>query len=149
LIDYHSSPVGHTGLIQRKTGAFDAYPNPVELLEIRIILETATRFRVQILQHEKDRYQVPFPKLPDPPAVQPELMDYEISVVKDPFALRVLRKSGGEVLFDTSASGFSFYDQFIEISSFLPSRFIYGLGEHSDRLLHPTDYTRFVSLIIL
>lgn len=42
-----------------------------------------------------------------------------------------------------SAAPFIFADQFIQLSYFLPSKFIYGLGEHRDTLLHNTNWTRF------
>lgn len=36
-----------------------------------------------------------------------------------------------------------FCDQFLQISSFLPSKYIYGLGEHRDSFLHSVNWTRF------
>ena len=36
-----------------------------------------------------------------------------------------------------------FSDQFLQISSLLPSTYIYGLGEHRDSLLHSVNWTRF------
>ena len=146
LVDAHDTPNGFSGLIQRKTDSFNVYPSPIELLQLKITFDTNDRLRIQIFDSQKARFQVPFPILPEPPATHPDHLNYVLRVQQDPFSLQVARKNGGEVLFDTSAGGFSFYDQFIEISSFLPSNYIYGLGEHSDRLSHPLDYTRSVVL---
>ena len=39
--------------------------------------------------------------------------------------------------------GFIYANQFLQISSFLPSGNIYGLGEHQDSLRHSTNWQRF------
>ena len=36
-----------------------------------------------------------------------------------------------------------FSDQFLQLSTFLPSKYVYGLGEHRDTLLHSVNWTRF------
>ena len=38
--------------------------------------------------------------------------------------------------FDTTGTKLTFADQYIEITTSLPTNYIYGLGEHRDRLLH-------------
>ena len=38
--------------------------------------------------------------------------------------------------FDTTGTKLTFADQFIEITTSLPTNYIYGLGEHRNRLLH-------------
>ena len=43
--------------------------------------------------------------------------------------------------FNSAVGGMIFEDQFIQISSLLPSHVLYGLGEHVDPLLLDTKWT--------
>ncbi|EDV25110.1 uncharacterized protein TRIADDRAFT_56702 [Trichoplax adhaerens] len=58
---------------------------------------------------------------------------YDVEVKTDPFAIVVKRRSTNTIIFDSSVSGFIYEDQFLEISSKLPSKYFYGLGEHEHR----------------
>ena len=44
--------------------------------------------------------------------------------------------------FNTSLGALIYSDQFLQISNSLPSKYIYGLGEHVDELLHNVNWTR-------
>jgi len=56
---------------------------------------------------------------------------YEVEFTNEPaFSFRVVRKSSGTVLFDTCLGGFTFADQFLQFSTRLPSRNLYGIGEN-------------------
>lgn len=82
--------------------------------------------------------------LPDPPQFAANKTLYDIQLSRYPFYFRIYRKDTGTLLFDTSAGVLSFYDQFVELSSYLPSRYIYGLGEHLDNhFMHSVEWNRF------
>ncbi|NXV93741.1 LYAG glucosidase, partial [Calonectris borealis] len=67
---------------------------------------------------------------------------YGLQVNQDPFGLVVYRQRGGQVLLNTTVAPLFFADQFLQISTSLPSRFISGLGEHLTPLVLDTAWTR-------
>ncbi|NWU48360.1 LYAG glucosidase, partial [Dromas ardeola] len=67
---------------------------------------------------------------------------YEVRVNQEPFGLVVSRQCGGPVLLNTTVAPLFFADQFLQISTSLPSRFISGLGEHLTPLVLDTAWTR-------
>ncbi|NXH72374.1 LYAG glucosidase, partial [Hydrobates tethys] len=64
---------------------------------------------------------------------------YGVQVNQDPFGLVVYRQQGG---LNTTVAPLFFADQFLQISTSLPSRFISGLGEHLTPLVLDTAWTR-------
>src|SRR5271165_1253769 len=59
------------------------------------------------------------------------------------FNIEIKRKSDPQtVLFDMSAGGFVFDDQFLQITTKLPSDFVYGLGENTHQTLKH-DFNQF------
>ncbi|NXS41999.1 LYAG glucosidase, partial [Balaeniceps rex] len=67
---------------------------------------------------------------------------YGLQVNEDPFGLVVYRQRGGQVLLNTTVAPLFFADQFLQISTSLPSHFISGLGEHLTPLVLDTAWTR-------
>ncbi|NXM66690.1 LYAG glucosidase, partial [Serilophus lunatus] len=67
---------------------------------------------------------------------------YGLQVNQDPFGLVVCRQEGGRVLLNTTVAPLFFADQFLQISTSLPSHFISGLGEHLTPLVLNTTWTR-------
>ncbi|NXN79710.1 LYAG glucosidase, partial [Bombycilla garrulus] len=67
---------------------------------------------------------------------------YGLQVNQDPFGLVVCRQRGGRVLLNTTVAPLFFTDQFLQISTSLPSHFISGLGEHLSPLFLDTAWTR-------
>lgn len=61
----------------------------------------------------------------------PPESDYEFKYTENPFSFQIVRKSDKETLFNTTELPFVFEDQYLEISTHLPSEGtnIYGLGE--------------------
>ncbi|NXT18858.1 LYAG glucosidase, partial [Syrrhaptes paradoxus] len=67
---------------------------------------------------------------------------YGLRVEQEPFGLVVTRQRGGRVLLNTTVAPLFFADQFLQISTSLPSRFIYGLGEHLTPLVLDTAWNK-------
>ncbi|XP_023562027.1 sucrase-isomaltase, intestinal [Octodon degus] len=92
--------------------------------------QTANRFRFKITDPNNNRYEVPhqFVKPHNGPAASNTL--YDVQVTEKPFSIKVIRKSNGKILFDTSIGPVVYSDQYLQISTRLPSEYMYGLGEH-------------------
>ncbi|KAK8785926.1 hypothetical protein V5799_007710 [Amblyomma americanum] len=63
------------------------------------------------------------------------------SLASDPFSFQVRRTKTGTVIFDTGVGALVFSHQFLQLSARLPSRRVYGLGEHAhNRFEHDTGW---------
>jgi hypothetical protein len=60
--------------------------------------------------------------------------DYEVKIFNEPsFYFKVIRRSTGSVLFDTSLGGMILEDQFLQIRTRLASDRVFGFGENRHR----------------
>ncbi|KAK3612141.1 hypothetical protein CHS0354_031216 [Potamilus streckersoni] len=88
------------------------------------------------------RYEVPL-ETPDVDDQAPHPV-YDVAFKNSPFGILVIRKSTGTILFDSSYVPLTFADQYIEITTSLPTKYIYGLGERRHQLwLNPENSARF------
>jgi len=98
----------------------------------------AKTFHLKIYDADKDRYEVPIElkNVRDNSQFDPDFkFEFENRQTDSVFVFRVIRKSTGSVLFDTSIGGFVFSDQFLQIASILPDGSnVYGFGENN----HPS-----------
>ncbi|XP_070581151.1 lysosomal alpha-glucosidase-like [Ptychodera flava] len=133
-------PFGYTLDLSRKSQSY--YPKDVMQLTADVFFETKTRLHVKIYDSEKPRYEVPL----DTPKVSTKAKstDYSVNFGETPFSVQVKRQATDTTLIDTSVNpAFIFSDQFLQISTKLPSTFIYGLGEHRHSLLLDLNWTSF------
>uniref|UniRef100_A0A803YHI9 Glucosidase alpha, acid n=1 Tax=Meleagris gallopavo TaxID=9103 RepID=A0A803YHI9_MELGA len=94
----------------------------------------------QLRDPARQRYEVPMAT----PRVSIRAADalYGVQLLQDPFGIVVFRQPGGQVLLNTSVAPLFFADQFLQISTSLPSRFISGLGERLTPLILDTAWTK-------
>jgi len=121
-------------------GSGGAYGKNIKNLVADFKLETANRLRVKIYDADNKRYEVPVPT-PDVTSKE-QNPTYDVTYSNYPFGFAVTRKSTNTVIFDTRVGGLTFSDQFLQISSLLPSENIYGLGEHVLGLKLDTKWTK-------
>uniref|UniRef100_G3U1B0 Sucrase-isomaltase n=1 Tax=Loxodonta africana TaxID=9785 RepID=G3U1B0_LOXAF len=95
--------------------------------------QTPNRFRFKITDLNKSRYEVPHQYLKSftGPATSEAL--YDVIVNETPFSIQVIRKSNKNILFDSSIGPLVYADQYLQISTRLPSEYIYGIGEHNHK----------------
>ncbi|XP_040438110.1 lysosomal alpha-glucosidase isoform X2 [Falco naumanni] len=129
---------GYTARLRRVVASF--LPGDVGSLRLDVGLETPTRLRITLRDPARPRYEVPLatPRVGGRAATTL----YGVQVNQDPFGLVVYRQRGGQVLVNTTVAPLFFADQFLQISTSLPSHFISGLGEHLTPLVLDTAWTR-------
>ncbi|KAJ8280469.1 hypothetical protein GJAV_G00054930 [Gymnothorax javanicus] len=107
----------------------------IDLLRVEIRYLSDKMLQFKIYDPANKRFEVPVPlNVPSVPETDPGKRLYMVKVVSFPFGIQVVRKSTGAVIWDSSVPGFTFSDLFIQISTRLPTRILYGFGETE----HPT-----------
>ncbi|KAF0037092.1 hypothetical protein F2P81_009966 [Scophthalmus maximus] len=136
LVSINDTSLGQGGWLVRETKTY--YPADILTLAVEIRYETDTRLRVRITDPSDGRYEVP---ISVPTATKKaESPDYVVELSKEPFGLVVKRRSTGAVLLNTTVAPLFYADQFLQFSTSLPSRFVYGLGEHRSTFLHDVQW---------
>ncbi|ELW64814.1 Sucrase-isomaltase, intestinal [Tupaia chinensis] len=108
---------------------------PIQALRVEVKYHKNDMLQFKIYDPQNKRYEVPVPlNIPATPTSTYENRLYDVEIKENPFGIQIRRRSSGRVIWDTRLPGFAFNDQFIQISTRLPSRYIYGFGE----VEHPT-----------
>ncbi|KAK2096764.1 hypothetical protein P7K49_025798 [Saguinus oedipus] len=93
--------------------------------------QTSNRFHFKVLTDQtKSRYEVPHEHVQSFSGNAAASLTYQVEISREPFSIKVTRRSNNRVLFDSSIGPLLFADQFLQLSSRLPSANVYGLGEH-------------------
>nr|XP_040145527.1 maltase-glucoamylase, intestinal [Ictidomys tridecemlineatus] len=106
------------------------FGNDVDNVLLTAEYQTSNRFHFKLTDQTKDRYEVPHEHVQPFNGNAAASLNYEVEVSKQPFSIKVTRRSNNRVLFDSSIGPLLFADQFLQLSIRLPSANVYGLGEH-------------------
>ncbi|XP_028402531.1 maltase-glucoamylase, intestinal-like [Dendronephthya gigantea] len=109
------------------------YGNHSENISVHVQFSHNDVLRIKIVDSHEKRYEVPVSISPSHEGAEPV---YDIQTVDYPFSLKITRKSDKEVLWDTSVAPIIFSDQYIQISTKLPSKYLYGFGEDEHETFH-------------
>uniref|UniRef100_A0A803T655 P-type domain-containing protein n=1 Tax=Anolis carolinensis TaxID=28377 RepID=A0A803T655_ANOCA len=120
----NETELGLVGFLTRKAKAY--YPKDIEKLQLSVEFETDTRLHVKITDATSPRNEVP---LEVPPVTKKAETPY--------IPLSSPRRT---VLLNTTMAPLFFADQFLQISTLLPSSYLYGLGEHRSNFLHSLEW---------
>ncbi|XP_069807724.1 lysosomal alpha-glucosidase [Dendropsophus ebraccatus] len=115
-------------------------PNDIMTLQLVASFETESRLHFTIKDPAQQRYEVPI-KTPCAKG-KANNTQYDVQITPDPFSLVVKRKSNGQEVLNTGLAPLLFADQFLQISTSLPSHYLYGLGEHLTSINLNTDWSR-------
>ncbi|XP_019853735.1 PREDICTED: lysosomal alpha-glucosidase-like [Amphimedon queenslandica] len=129
-------PFGVMATLVRKESFPSMFGGDSKRLKVDVTYETDYRLRVKIYdESQSDRYQVPLnltsKVFGQTQTKKPSNMMYSFSLTEsESFGFEIKRTSSQATLFKM-APGLVVSDQFLQISSHLPSSYIYGLGEHA------------------
>ncbi|XP_032097324.1 lysosomal alpha-glucosidase isoform X1 [Sapajus apella] len=138
LENLSSSEMGYTATLTRTTPTF--FPKDILTLRLDVMMETENRLHFTIRDPANRRYEVPL-ETPRVHSRAPSPL-YSVEFSKEPFGLIVRRELGGRVLLNTTVAPLFFADQFLQLSTSLPSRYITGLAEHLSPLMLSTSWTK-------
>lgn len=148
-LDNH--PFYLTGRLKRRATP-TLFGNDIEELMVQVDFLGENHLYIEITDVLNSRFKVPHPtvrrsirKLRESRNFQNWNPSYDVKVLNSPFGITVTRRSTGTKLFDTAnLPGFTFSDQFLQISTRLPSSNLYGFGEQShDSLRHDLNWQKW------
>lgn len=138
--NYHNGVVAYLKLTRESS-----YPEDIQLLKLVAHFETRSRLRVKIVDATNDRYEVSVleTKMTEDLPKNHNRNDYEFLINSKTPGFRVVRRSSQETLFSSvGVGGFIYANQFLQISSLLPSGNVYGIGEHQDSMRHSMNWQK-------
>uniref|UniRef100_A0A2R8ZNT8 Lysosomal alpha-glucosidase n=1 Tax=Pan paniscus TaxID=9597 RepID=A0A2R8ZNT8_PANPA len=138
LENLSSSEMGYTATLTRTTPTF--FPKDILTLRLDVMMETENRLHFTIKDPANRRYEVPL----ETPRVHSRALSplYSVEFSEEPFGVIVRRQLDGRVLLNTTVAPLFFADQFLQLSTSLPSQYITGLAEHLSPLMLSTSWTR-------
>ncbi|XP_014807469.1 PREDICTED: maltase-glucoamylase, intestinal-like [Calidris pugnax] len=137
-VTYTSQGVSANLTLQNTRNAPKSTPKsmtPISTLRLEVKYHNDHLLQFKIYDYAKPRYEVPVPlTLPPAPEGSAQGRLYEVGVQTRPFGVQIRRRSTGTVIWDSQLPTFTFSDMFLQISTRLPSQYLYGFGESE----HPT-----------
>ncbi|KAM4663585.1 lysosomal alpha-glucosidase [Discoglossus pictus] len=124
--DLTETDTGYKATLIRSVNTF--MPKDIKTLQLEVHFETESRLHFTIKDQNQKRFEVPI----ETPKVSTKAVStqYDVQFSSEPFGLVIRRKSNGLILLNTTVAPLLFADQFLQISTSLPSKYLYGLGEH-------------------
>ncbi|CAH0546035.1 unnamed protein product [Brassicogethes aeneus] len=119
------------------------YPDDVEILKMIVKYESDTRLHVKIVDPLTSRFEPPYPELPIVDRASTNtLYHFELDLLKSGFKIK--RKSDNTTIFDSvNFLNLIYSNQFLQITTKLLSKNIYGIGEHRTNLMLSTEWSQF------
>ncbi|KAI6713847.1 hypothetical protein JHW43_003604 [Diplocarpon mali] len=148
------TPYGLTALLILAGEACNVYGTDVDTLNLTVEYQSSDRLHVEVtptyIGPANSSWFVLPSVLVDKPTLDPDAasttLDNDLNFVWSnvpSFSFTVIRRSTGDVLFDTRGTKLVFENQFIEFTSSLPENYnLYGLGEVIHGLRMGNNFTR-------
>uniref|UniRef100_A0A146UTA2 alpha-glucosidase n=1 Tax=Fundulus heteroclitus TaxID=8078 RepID=A0A146UTA2_FUNHE len=104
-------------------------PKDILRLDVYVTFVQGDIARVRIIDPANERFEVPY-VFSDEASTSPKNTMFDLTITNDPFAILIKNKRTGDIIFNSRIGPLIYSDQFIQISTLLPSHNVYGLGEH-------------------
>ncbi|XP_071528131.1 lysosomal alpha-glucosidase-like [Panulirus ornatus] len=142
FLNFTAEDYGYTGFLNMETPS--GFPGDVPVLKMDVYFESKTRLRVKITDPARARWETPIPIVPVVTnGTSNPLYSFNPHLADGAFT--ITRKSNGLPIFDTlGMAPLTYAEQFLQLSTRLPTNYIYGLGEHLEGLLLDTYWKRRV-----
>ncbi|KYO38599.1 hypothetical protein Y1Q_0023325 [Alligator mississippiensis] len=113
-----------------KRDTMSLFGNDISPVAMDVEFQTNDRLRFKIYDPNSERFEVPL-KIQSSSAVAAADTRYDIEFINhSSLQFKIIRKSSGTVLWDTSLGDLIFSKQYLQISTTVPSTSVYGFGEH-------------------
>ncbi|XP_020288298.1 lysosomal alpha-glucosidase-like [Pseudomyrmex gracilis] len=144
-INYTQDGSNFSGYLKQKKTS--AYKNDIPLVKMEATGINNSILRVKIYDPLKARYEPPWPIRPDPKpdSISSQTnLQYKFTSTYASSGFKVDRVYDDTTLFNSiGIGGFIFADQFLQISTLIPTNNIYGIGEHQSSLKLNTKWQSF------
>ncbi|CAN7939685.1 unnamed protein product, partial [Ixodes hexagonus] len=115
----------------------------VPVVQVEIIFYDQNTLRIRVLDNSQKRFVPPVPKIPF--RSYSGVRQYDVTFEGANGKLKVHRRGDNRTaIFQTNLSRLVFTDQFLQLSTLMPSNTVYGLGEQWTHLRRSTNWTRHV-----
>nr|XP_027203751.1 lysosomal alpha-glucosidase-like [Dermatophagoides pteronyssinus] len=118
------------------------FPNDIPHVQLEIYELTDEILRIKFTDLHNPRFEVPIPKLNIPTQMVDDSTKLYSIELKDS-NLIIKRRSNGQSIFNVNLQLLIYSDQFIQLTTGLPSEFIYGIGEHREPFRKSTNWKRY------
>lgn len=117
------------------------FPNDIPNVEIDIIGLDEERVRVRIVDPNSTRWEVRLPSLnvSQQTVINSPLYKIDVSDIGE---LEISRRSSGNPIFRADLRRLIFADQFLQLPTEVPSKYLYGLGERYDHFQKKLSWKR-------
>ncbi|CAN8002298.1 unnamed protein product [Ixodes hexagonus] len=141
-LGYKVESLGHSSTrtsVRLKRVTPSGLPDDVDPLQVDVINYSDNTARIRIYDPRSSRYEVPLPNVANQDFYFPVMYESSVSHSGD---IEILRPSSRKLVFHTNLSTLVYADQFIQLSTYIPSRYVYGIGDVKSPLLRSTDWQK-------
>ncbi|XP_071889148.1 sucrase-isomaltase, intestinal [Anas platyrhynchos] len=125
-----------------KRSQLSLFGSDISPVVIDVEFQTKDRLRFKVYDPNRERFEVPL-KI-DSPGVAAEDTSYDVEFTDDASHFRIKRKSTGTVLWDSPLVDLFFSNQYLQITTAVPSTSVYGFGEHEHvSFKHSMDFVTY------
>lgn len=124
-------------IVRAKRVTPSGLPKDIDSIVVEAIHYDDFIVRLRVTNAKVRRYESPFPKVSDRKKIRPKF--YEL-VAGPGGELQIVKRTSRKPVFHANISTLVYAEQFLQLSTRLPSRFVYGVGDVKSPLLRSTDW---------